>query len=128
MFLVGMVFVTAFAWESGGERTLIKISSTPIWVKLVVLLAIAIPAFYPVIKAKPLSLPPENKVQEALTIIEKEARLAVVEGGEVLFMDQRQLLTFGSVGDIPLVADYEKKLVMDKAMSQDAEYFEDFYT
>ena len=127
MFLVGMVFVTAFAWEAGGEQTVIKITETPIWFRLVVLIALAIPAFDPVLSAKPLVLPPENKVQEALVVIEEEARSAIMNGGEVLFMDQRQLLTFRDVGEIPLVADYEKKLVMDKAMSQDREFFEDFY-
>ena len=127
MFLIGMIFVAAFAWESGGEGTLIEISGTPICVRLVVLLALAIPAFYPVIDAKPLSLPAAKKVQQTLALIQKEARLAVDQGGEVLFMDQRQLLTFGDVGEIPLVADYEKKIVMDKAMSQDEAYFEDFY-
>jgi len=127
MFLVGMIFVAAFAWERGAEETLISITGTPLWEHLVVFLALAIPAFYPVIGAKPLSLPPANKVKQTLSLIKKEARLAVEQGGEVLFMDQRQLLTFGDVGEIPLVADYEKKIVMDKAMSQDEAYFEDFY-
>jgi hypothetical protein len=47
--------------------------------------------------------------------------------GDVLFMDQRQLLTFGYVKDVPLVADYEKKLVMDQAMSGNQAYFDEFY-
>jgi hypothetical protein len=47
--------------------------------------------------------------------------------GEVLFMDQRQLLTFGYVKDVPLVPNYEKKFLMDRAMSNDAAYFEQFY-
>ena len=48
--------------------------------------------------------------------------------GEVLFMDQRQLLTFGYVKDVPLVAEYEKKLLMDKAMGDNQAYFDNFYT
>jgi hypothetical protein len=44
--------------------------------------------------------------------------------GEVLFMDQRQLLTFGLMGDLPLVVDYEKKFVMNQALSENAAYFE----
>ncbi len=42
-------------------------------------------------------------------------------------MDQRQLLTFGYVKDLPLVADYEKKLVMDQALSGNQIYFDAFY-
>jgi len=34
-------------------------------------------------------------------------------------MDQRQLLTFGYVPKIPLVDDYEKKYMMDTAMTGD---------
>jgi hypothetical protein len=41
-------------------------------------------------------------------------------------MDQRQLITFGYVGDIPLVPDYEKKYVMDKALMGDEAYFARF--
>ncbi len=41
-------------------------------------------------------------------------------------MDQRQLLTFGQLGDLPLVQEYEKKRVMNKALSSDAAFFEQF--
>ena len=42
-------------------------------------------------------------------------------------MDQRQLLTFGLMGDLPLVVDYEKKYVMDQALSDNVDYFENFH-
>jgi hypothetical protein len=48
-------------------------------------------------------------------------------GGEVLFLDQRQLLTFDLAPRVPLVADYEKKYLMDQAMAGDAAYFQQFY-
>jgi hypothetical protein len=41
-------------------------------------------------------------------------------------MDQRQLITFGHVGDLPLVVEYEKKYVMDQALAGNAQYFEEF--
>jgi hypothetical protein len=47
--------------------------------------------------------------------------------GRVLFMDQRQLLTFGYVEDVPLVPEYEKKVLMNAAMGADANYFAPFY-
>jgi hypothetical protein len=47
--------------------------------------------------------------------------------GEVLFMDQRQLLTFGFVADVPLVGEYEKKRLMDEALSGNASFFRPFY-
>ena len=42
-------------------------------------------------------------------------------------MDQRQLLTFGYIQDVPLVSDYEKKYLMDMAMANNREYPENFY-
>jgi hypothetical protein len=47
--------------------------------------------------------------------------------GEVLFMDQRQLLTFGYVPAVPFVAEYEKKYMMDQAMASNASYFLPYY-
>lgn len=41
-------------------------------------------------------------------------------------MDQRQLLTFGYVPKIPLIADYEKKWMMDEAMADNAEWFKPY--
>lgn len=79
-------------------------------------------------KAKPLELPPEDKTQWTMALLENETSRVVAEGGEILFLDQRQLLTFSYLGDIPLVPEYEKKLVMDRAMSGDRDYFETFYT
>jgi len=73
-----------------------------------------------------LNLPGENKVSEAFSAVSTEvAKFA--ESGEVLFMDQRQLLTFGYVPAIPFVPDYEKKYVMDQAMANNADYFQAYY-
>jgi hypothetical protein len=42
-------------------------------------------------------------------------------------MDQRQLLTFGYVTGVPLVPEYEKKMLMNEALSSNAAYFRPFY-
>jgi hypothetical protein len=42
-------------------------------------------------------------------------------------MDQRQLLTFGNISGVVLVPDYEKKWMMDEALSEKMSYFEPFY-
>jgi hypothetical protein len=47
--------------------------------------------------------------------------------GEVLFLDQRQLLTFGEVAGVPLVMDYELKDVVNQAMASNQAFFEGFY-
>lgn len=75
---------------------------------------------------EPFKIPGEYFVTSSLEKLKVEVAEAK-EKGEVLFMDQRQLLTFGNVTDVPLVAEYEKKLMMDKAMSEDKEFFDGFY-
>jgi hypothetical protein len=127
MFLISLLLITALAWESGGCEVLIKPEQRPLGIQLALLAVVAIPAFMPWVDGYPLALPPEDNPQLTLELLRSETQRIVAEGGEILFMDQRQLLTFGYLGDIPLVPEYEKKLVMDQAMSGNKEYFEPFY-
>jgi hypothetical protein len=53
--------------------------------------------------------------------------MATAQGGEVLFIDQRQLLTFGYVTNVPFVPEYEKKVLMNNAMGSRQGYFQRFY-
>lgn len=73
-----------------------------------------------------LDLPTQADTDQALAQI----RAAVEESselGEVLFMDQRQLLTFGYMPAVPFVAEYEKKYMMDQAMASNEIYFLPYY-
>jgi len=72
------------------------------------------------------SLPDQQYVRQALATINYEVNLAKAQG-EVLFMDQRQLLTFGYIQDVPLVAEYEKKGLINEALSGSVDYFIPFY-
>jgi hypothetical protein len=49
------------------------------------------------------------------------------DGGEVLFITERQLLTFHIIEGIPLVPDYEVVTLMEAAMSGNSEYLGRFY-
>lgn len=70
-------------------------------------------------------LPQKEQVEQALNLVRQA--VAEAEGrGEILFMDQRQLLTFGYVR-APLVVEYEKKYMMDQAMIPNQDYFRKFY-
>jgi hypothetical protein len=127
MLFVSVLFTVAYAWESGGYDLFENLRKNPFGIKITLLLAVVIPAFLPWIDARPLELPPADKTEWTLNLLTSETGREISEGGEILFMDQRQLLTFGYLGNIPLVPEYEKKLLMDKAMSGDDEYFEEFY-
>ena len=71
-------------------------------------------------------LPSDDLTHEALTAVKSWVSQAA-ERGEVLFIDHRQLLTFGFIRDVQLVDKYEKKMLMEMAMSGRADYFKQFY-
>lgn len=73
-----------------------------------------------------LDIPKQAESEEALLQIRSSVEEAS-EHGEVLFMDQRQLLTFGYMPAIPFVPEYEKKYMMDQAMASNESYFHPYY-
>jgi hypothetical protein len=73
-----------------------------------------------------LDLPTREDTDKALKVI-NEAVENYSELGEVLFMDQRQLLTFGYVKAIPFVPEFEKKYMMDQALASNETYFRPYY-
>jgi len=148
MFLIGIFFTAVIAWENGGRQWLGKIGTYPLWVKGVLVLLLVIPGIQPlstlrsfrfvedvpwlvtltdVMDGKFLEmLPPQSEIDDILQAIRREVD-ARKSQGEVLFLDQRQLLTFGFVKDVPFVPEYEKKILMNEAMSANAGYFAPFY-
>ncbi|MBI5823954.1 MAG: hypothetical protein HZB18_08015 [Chloroflexi bacterium] len=150
MFLIGLMFVAVLAWQKGGKEWLATIDLAPLSIKFILLLLFALPglrslqvmrsfdfaedaswlaALTDAPTEKSLDMYPAQAVTDAaLQTIREEIALAQSQGGEVLFMDQRQLLTFGFITDVPLVAEYEKKLLMDEALSSNSAYFEIFYS
>lgn len=124
MFLVGLVLVAGVAWHGFAPRLgeQIRRSSAVRWLLAAM---IFIPAFMPLIEGKPLELPARERTDFVLNRIRNYVACAR-QYGEVLFMDQRQLLTFDQMDDLPLVAEYEKKYVMDQALSSNEAYFAQF--
>jgi hypothetical protein len=148
MFLIGIFFTAVLAWENGGRQWLGKIETSPVWVKGMLVLLLVIPGIKPlsalrsfqfaqdlpwlvtltdVSDAKFLEmLPPQDEVDKILQTLRRNVEIKKSQG-EVLFMDQRQLLTFGYIETVPLVPEYEKKVLMNEAMGANAGYFAPFY-
>lgn len=126
MYLIAMVFASALAWKVGASMVMKNIDSQPVWVQAAFLVMLGLFTLKPITDSGYLNLPPKGQVKESLATIQS-AVASASQDGEVLFMDQRQLLTFGFVENIPLVDEYEKKYLMNQAMSGDAAYFEQFY-
>jgi hypothetical protein len=148
MFLIALVFTAAILWKASGTQWTSCLGRFPYWMQPVIVLAVAIPAYAPLLSLRPISFARDADWLIALTDVERprdlgslpdaqtvEASLEQVrqavdnagQGGPVLFLDQRQLLTFGYVQDVELISVYEKKRLMDEALSENEAYFEPFY-
>lgn len=64
--------------------------------------------------------------QADLKVINAAAQQVTRQGGAVLFISQRQLLTFNQIPDVPLVPDYELVFLMEMAMSDNPAYMDAF--
>ncbi len=148
MFLIGLLFAAALAWRSIGNHWSVQAPRPAWWVSGALLLAIGLPAFQPLMALRPISfakdadwlmvladaarakdlgsLPASETADAELQKLRADVGAAQLQG-EVLFMDQRQLLTFGYLADVELVSAYEKKQMMDEALSGNAAYFDAFY-
>lgn len=157
MFIIGLMFTSAVAWRNGGRQWIANINLAPMWTKATMLALIVFPLYWAAMDLRPISitgnlrsivvlsdisspdieagilpdplpgtLPSQEDTQKALDEIRTEVQRAL-PFGDILFMDQRQLLTFGYISGVPLVPEYDKKVLIDKAMSEDAAYFDAFY-
>jgi hypothetical protein len=148
MFFIGLAFAAVAAWYNGGRDVILSSGQLPVWMKVVLIASIIIPALGPWRQMRSFQfaeqasslvvltdapdeksldlLPSDEKVNRALEKI-TDAVAVANEEGEVLFLDQRQLLTFGYITGVPLVPEYEKKVLMNEALSGNAAYFQPFY-
>lgn len=149
MFLIGLMFAAVIAWQKGGWEWLRNSVNAPVWIKTILVLLLALPGLqslkdmrsFDFIEHAPwLTIltdaksgstldmyPSDETTDKALAIIREEVDLAQSQGEEILFMDQRQLLTFGYISDIPFVPEYEKKILMNNALGSRSAYFQNFY-
>jgi hypothetical protein len=148
MFLIGLMFVGVLAWRSGDSEWMEKLSEFPTAIKVCFVLMFIIPGIQPLSSLRTYEysgdpawlvvltdapseralelLPPDEIVDYSLQTIRDEVAFAQ-EKGEVLFLDQRQLLTFGYIERIPFVPEYEKKVLMNEALRSNGKYFAAFY-
>lgn len=126
MFLIGLLFAAALAWEAGLRQWVLSPTTRSWLVGLLVLGAVFIPASQGMMAARSITYPSLDKANRVIETIQQAVDEARAQG-EVLFIDQRQLLTFGYITKVPLVPEYEKKLMMDQAMADNQAYFEPFY-
>ena len=85
-----------------------------------------IPISFAVLSGAPLALPSGQEAAGVLAQIQAAADEALADGGEVLFISQRHLLTFDLVENVRLVREYEKLFLMEMAISHNQTYLDQF--
>jgi hypothetical protein len=75
----------------------------------------------------PAPLPDAKSVSKALDLVTRYAQEASQSGGEVLFLSNRQLLTFHTIRGVALVPDYERVFLMEMAMANNSSYLKKFH-
>jgi hypothetical protein len=121
MFLVSLVFIVAMIL--GSKRTLSGFSGFS-WVLFGFMLLV--PVWNLTRYHGKLNIPSDPDPDTVIAKMQSFLGEAAKEG-EVLFIDQRQLLTFGEIQDVPLVMEYEIKDMMNQAMGHNQAYFEKFH-
>jgi len=97
------------------------------WAAVLVMLALLLPGWASYRNARPAQNFKPADIAEAMTEVKQAVAQANTPDGQILFLDQRQLLTFGNIQGIELIPEYEKKYMMDNAMGNNAAYFSGFY-
>jgi hypothetical protein len=98
----------------------------PWLIKMFLFLCLFIPVYNVLSIEGYVRFPSQDEVQIALTAVRDKVDSSEALG-EVLFLDQRQLVTFGYIKDEPFVPEYEKKFMMDQAMAANVDYFRAYY-
>jgi hypothetical protein len=68
------------------------------------------------------------KAEKDIQRLQEVTSQAAADGGDVLFVTERQLLTFDILKDVPLIPEYEQIELMELAMSGNRGQLEKYYT
>ncbi len=125
MLLVSLVLLAGVAWEARLHKHLRKWVASNRTVQMALTGMLLIPALFPLYSGAPLDLPEEERLAYIIERIDANVACAA-QYGPILFIDQRQLLTFRYQDQVPLHPEYEKKYVMDQALSANRAFFQEF--
>jgi len=91
-------------------------------------LAILLPVYFILPTRAPMPMPSQEQTTAALATINQQIDKATQDGGEVLFISERELLTFHMLDkNVPLVPDYERVFLMEMAMAGNPYYLGKFH-
>jgi hypothetical protein len=95
---------------------------------LVMASLLVMPIYYSLTYGSPVDMPTPEQTQKALGILDEVVGQAVDNGGQVLFIGERQLIMFHYLKTaVPMVPDYERVFLMEMAMAGNPTYLDRFH-
>jgi hypothetical protein len=91
-----------------------------------IVLALILPVTNALRYGGPLSLPEPEVVQKALRQIARNTEKPALSGKDILFIGERQLVTFNVLPKIKLIPEYERVFLMEMAMAGNESYLDQF--
>jgi hypothetical protein len=110
---------------SGKTRNLVLFGGR--WWRMTAGLILALPLGFSLASGNVMPNLNDGDAQKALTVFRNELAPTSEAGGEILFITQRQLLTFGNLPGIRLVPEYETVFLMEMAMGNNQFYLQPFH-
>lgn len=89
-------------------------------------ISIVIPLLSALNYGGPISIVDDQTLNRSMDRLQRFILEAQSESGEILFITERQLLTFKSIAGVKLVPDYEKVFLMEMAMAGNPTYLDQF--
>jgi hypothetical protein len=121
IWIVGVSLYYGRAVNQDGEQFFVQ---PPTW--LLAVLVIAPMVFTALFGGRSIQPVNDQVIRQDLETLRSYVREAVSQGGEVLFVSQRHLITFGIIDEVPLVHEYEKMELMDNVMAGTPAYLDAF--
>ncbi len=90
--------------------------------------ALVIPLTFTLGSGGPMPIRDISSAEMAVQTINSATQQTAEQGGEVLFISQRHLLTFNLVKNVPLVPENELVFLMEMAMSKNSAYMDAFHS
>ncbi len=125
MVMLALVVMAFWANQVSPEN-----EAKPSWGKVswsVVLVALLIPLWFAIPKIGFFHTYDKTVVEQDIQKIQDVVSRTLQNGGEVLLITERQLLTFNNIDGVVLIPQYEQTELMEMAMSRNRFYLEQYY-
>lgn len=126
MVLLGMMTLAFFAGQVAAENEAQSSFGKTGWE--IVFAAMFIPMIFALPGIRPVHSFEKSMAEQDVQKIQEIVSKTLAGGGEVLFVTERQLLTFGYLQNTPLVPEYEQVELMEMAMAGNRAYLEEYYS